>query len=143
MKNRLKELREAKGLTVRELAKELGINNYSLISHYELGKSTGMKFELIEKYCNYFKVTPNYLLGYEESNTEELKAHYEAKVAELEDVCERRNKGLLKSFEKTLDLMEKEIDKKDLEIKLLKDIVLKQAFLLGGNINGVTEKEDS
>lgn len=141
MENKFKELVDASGLTLTEVANELGIVR-STISELYNGKRNYCIGHL-NPICNYFKVTPNYLLGYSEESTEELKAHYEAKVAELEDTCERRIKGLLKSFEKTSDLMEKEIDKKDLEIKLLKDIVLKQAFLLGGNINGITEKEDS
>ena len=62
--NRLRELRNEKGIGQIGLAKELGVGK-SIISAWELGKSepTLSKLVVISKY---FKVTIDYLAGLEE-----------------------------------------------------------------------------
>lgn len=85
---RLKELREKTGLSTRELAEELGIKSHSLITRYELGHTAGVKYDFIIKVCDYFNVTPNYLLGYEDDcqnlENEELEKSGNSKVEELQ-----------------------------------------------------------
>jgi len=63
-KIRLKELREEKGISQTQLAKELGILQ-STISHYEKGL-VEPNIQTIKKLCKYFEVTAGYLLGIEE-----------------------------------------------------------------------------
>ncbi|WP_241243639.1 helix-turn-helix domain-containing protein [Caldicellulosiruptor changbaiensis] len=65
---RLKELREEKGLTQAELAKELGISVQNL-SYYENGREP--KYELLIKIADYFGVTVDYLIGRSEYRTVE------------------------------------------------------------------------
>ncbi|WP_271629798.1 helix-turn-helix domain-containing protein [Caldicellulosiruptor sp. DIB 104C] len=65
---RLKELREERGLTQAELAKELGISVQNL-SYYENGREP--KYELLIKIADYFGVTVDYLIGRSEYRTVE------------------------------------------------------------------------
>ena len=103
--NRLKELREARGLTIRELANKLDMNTHSMINRYELGQTKGMKYELIIKFCEFFNVTPNYLLGYDDQLQENSKQ------------------------------LEEEVRQLRRENRLLKEIIIRQNSLLGGESN--------
>lgn len=60
-KERFKELRELKGLTQSQLAKELNIGRTS-ISNYELGTRTP-DIDILVSIANYFNVTTDYLTG--------------------------------------------------------------------------------
>lgn len=61
---RLKQLRIEKGLSQAELAKEIGINHRT-ISQYETGINEP-DIQTIKKLCDFFGVTADYLLGFEE-----------------------------------------------------------------------------
>ncbi|MCL2862237.1 MAG: helix-turn-helix domain-containing protein [Firmicutes bacterium] len=61
---RLKELREEKGLSQVELAKLMDIKQRT-ISHYEKGEREP-DFQTLKKLCDFFGVTAGYLLGFEE-----------------------------------------------------------------------------
>ena len=63
MKNRIKELRQSKGLSQSELAQKVGISNQA-ISHYETGKRHA-KIETWQKLADYFDVSVPYLQGFE------------------------------------------------------------------------------
>jgi len=60
----LKELREEKGLSQKQLANEMGIRQQT-ISQYELGV-TEPDIATIKKLCKFFDVSSDYLLGIEE-----------------------------------------------------------------------------
>lgn len=59
--NRLKELRQSKGLTLDGIEKAIGINR-GTYSNYENG-NTAPKFETWQKLSNYFEVPIPYLMG--------------------------------------------------------------------------------
>ena len=61
--NRIKQLRNEKGITQRELAKLLGIE-ISAVSKLEVGR-VPLKEEYIIKLASFFNVSTNYLLGIE------------------------------------------------------------------------------
>ena len=61
---RIKELREEKGLSQKQLAEAIGLNHRT-ISHYENGRLEP-NLETIEKLSKFFGVTVGYLLGIEE-----------------------------------------------------------------------------
>jgi len=63
-KIRLKELREEKGLSQEQLAKEIDFKP-NTISNWERG-TREPDFNTIEKLCKIFDVTAGYLLGIEE-----------------------------------------------------------------------------
>ena len=63
-KIRLKELREDKGISQTQLAREIGIDQRT-ISNYEIGK-TEPNIQAIKIFCDYFEVTAGYLLGLED-----------------------------------------------------------------------------
>lgn len=74
--NRLKTLREERGLSQVELAKILNIAN-STLSLYESG-SREPNFEILKKIANYFNVSTDYILGRNEvmsSQIENEKSH--------------------------------------------------------------------
>ena len=61
---RIKELREEEGLTQSQLAKAIGVNQRT-VSNYELGVSQP-SIQIIEKLCDLFDVTADYLLGFKD-----------------------------------------------------------------------------
>jgi len=58
---RLKQLREARGLGIRELARGIGCN-HSLISLYESQKREPT-ISILRKISDYFNVSADYLIG--------------------------------------------------------------------------------
>lgn len=59
---RLRELREEKGLTQKELAQALGLNSKSTITNYEQN-SRDPDYETLIKIAKYFGVSVDFLLG--------------------------------------------------------------------------------
>ena len=57
----LKKLREAKGMTQKDLATKLGVSS-RIVSYYETGKSIPSDPELLKKLVELFNVTLDYLL---------------------------------------------------------------------------------
>ena len=68
--NRLKELRQSKGLTLDDIEKATGINR-GTYSNYENG-NTEPKFEIWQKLSNYFEVPIPYLMGLDEITTNKI-----------------------------------------------------------------------
>lgn len=69
--NRLKNLREERGLSQVELAKILNIAN-STLSLYESG-SREPNFEILKKIANYFNVSTDYILGRNEVMSSQIE----------------------------------------------------------------------
>ncbi|MCL2862406.1 MAG: helix-turn-helix transcriptional regulator [Firmicutes bacterium] len=61
---RLKELREERGVSQEQLAKAIGIRQQT-ISQYENG-ITQPDIQTIKKLCDFFDVTSDYLLGFKD-----------------------------------------------------------------------------
>lgn len=61
-KDRLKMLREEKGMTQEELARRLGLEERSTISHWEKGRQ-GPSRDLLVKLSQIFEVPVDYLVG--------------------------------------------------------------------------------
>ena len=59
---RLRELRESKKLTQKQLAEKLGLNQQD-ISRYET-EQIDLSTEMIRKFCEFFEVSSDYLLGF-------------------------------------------------------------------------------
>lgn len=66
MNNRIRQLRKAKGITMKQLGVIVGVAE-STISQYENGKRQP-DFATLLKLSNYFSVTIGYILGAEEKN---------------------------------------------------------------------------
>lgn len=80
MGNRIRELRRAKGLTMKQLGEILGLAE-STISHYETGRRQ-LDNETLLKISEYFDVTVGYLLGAEnKENPPSLNARDERDIA--------------------------------------------------------------
>lgn len=60
MENRLRELRESKNLTMRELSNKLGVD-YSTIGHIERGRKN-FSIESLLNAADFFDVSTDYLL---------------------------------------------------------------------------------
>lgn len=59
---RIKELRENKGLTLRGLAAELGIGNSSLSQYENCKRTPGL--DVCKVFADYFDVSVDYLAGF-------------------------------------------------------------------------------
>ena len=59
---KIRQLREAAGMTQEELGKVLGVKR-AAINKYETGTVVNLKRSTIEKLCSLFSVTPQYLLS--------------------------------------------------------------------------------
>ena len=68
MGNRIRELRKAKGLTMKQLGEELGLAE-STISHYETGRRQ-LDNETLLRLGEFFDVSVGYLLGVENAPAE-------------------------------------------------------------------------
>lgn len=64
MGNRIRELRKARGITMKQLGKELGVAE-STVSQYETGKRS-IDNETLLRLGEFFDVTVGYLIGAEE-----------------------------------------------------------------------------
>ena len=87
--NRIKVLRLSKGLTQEELGLMLGVKK-AAVQKYENGSVENMKRNTILKMAQIFEVTPNYLIGWNQSDKEpildiynQLNAESREKVMEL------------------------------------------------------------
>jgi transcriptional regulator with XRE-family HTH domain len=65
LNKRIKELREAAGKTLLELAEDLGVKE-ATVQRYESGKIKNIKHETIAKLAKIFDVDPAYLMGWED-----------------------------------------------------------------------------
>ena len=63
---RLKEARNARNISAKELAEHLGINK-STIHRYETGELKGIKQPTIQAIAEYLQVNPDYLIGTSDS----------------------------------------------------------------------------
>lgn len=57
----LRELREKRGLTLEQVAEELGLRN-QYVSNYELGKRKP-DYDILSRFADFYGVTVDYLLG--------------------------------------------------------------------------------
>ena len=69
---RLKQLREEKGMTLEELGNLVGVGK-STVRKWEIGMIANMKRDKIAKVANALGVTPAYLLGWSEAPVETTK----------------------------------------------------------------------
>lgn len=70
MNNKLKELRQSRGLTLQQLGEKVGMASNTL-SRYETGKREP-KFEAWQKLANYFGVSVPSLMGLDEITTNKI-----------------------------------------------------------------------
>lgn len=103
-KDRLKTLRESRGLSQLELSKELGVSS-GLIALYETGKRSPSK-EKMEIIADYFNVSMDYLTGRELGSVYYLDPEVAEMAQEIHD-----NKGLRILFDTT-----RNVTKEDLQI---------------------------
>ena len=75
---RMKTLREERGLTMDELAEEIGMSPCS-VYYYEHSKHVPNIITLI-KFAMYFGVSTDYLLGMEEQDNEDKYRSYQAMI---------------------------------------------------------------
>lgn len=84
MKNRIKELREEKGLTLEKLGEKVDIAKNTL-SRYESGKREP-KLETWQQLADYFDVSVPYLQGFEMQTPNRLKELRQKKHLTLDDI---------------------------------------------------------
>lgn len=99
---KLKELRKEKKLTQDDIAKIFNVT-YSTVSAWEVGKAQPNYYTLT-KLAEYFNVTPNYLLGFNQQDKDNLNRLETAlKESGIDDI----DKAM-----KILDVLKKEKDTK-------------------------------
>ena len=100
---RLKKLRETKGLTMAELSRKIGSISQGSLSHYEAGTRTP-GLEILMELANFFNCSIDYLTGKTDyKNQEELIKKYHLEGRDVEEVL----KGL--ELYEELDLTVEEI----------------------------------
>lgn len=68
---RIKELRILSGLSQEELGKRVGVQR-AAINKYEKGTVTNIPLSTIEKMAGVFEVSPNYIVGWDDSKMDQL-----------------------------------------------------------------------
>ena len=113
---RMKTLREERGLTMDELAEEIGMSPCS-VYYYEHSKHVPNIVTLI-KFAMYFGVSTDYLLGMEEQDNEDKYRSYQAMIMVWADRAASgrydRNDELVRdviAFAKTYGLARKDKEK--------------------------------
>ena len=99
LSNRLKQLRIEKGITQKEMAKDLGTTDVS-IGRYEKGEREP-KTDMLNTLANYFDVTTDYLLGRTDiknnSNSNKINANKNDNENDIEKIIDElmEQKGLM------------------------------------------------
>lgn len=86
---RIKKLRETKNITQTELATIIGTTKQNIYK-YETGVISNIPYDKIEKIADYFKVSPAYLMGWEDidENSETIDYFYHDEIFPSEIVRE-------------------------------------------------------
>ena len=95
--NKIKELRLSNHLTMEEFGKRIGVGK-SAVNKYEKGRVENIKRTTIEQICKAFNVTPEWLLGLDES-----KLSIPDEVARLMNML--NDEGQQKVFDYIADLV--------------------------------------
>lgn len=100
MAERIKQLRNERGMTQEELGKIVGVQKQA-IWKYENGNVTNMKQSTIRKLSDFFDVSPSYLMGYSDErkeqsiNIDELPEHDKKIISILLEMpIEKRQEAL-------------------------------------------------
>lgn len=97
---RLKELRESKGLSQEQLAKIIGVDRTTIVK-YETGASRPTRY--LKRIAHFFDVTTDYLLGNEPEGTK--KGYYlDAETAEIANALKEGDGTLRVLFDAARDL---------------------------------------
>ncbi len=99
--DKLRELRKEKNIPQEELANLFGVNK-STISAWEVNKAQP-SYETLIKLANYFGVTPNYLLGFDDNDLEKIE---KLKIALKEAGLMIGDDLTLEEFEKALKIID-------------------------------------
>lgn len=102
LKDNIKQLRTALGLTLEELARQLGVSRQT-IQRYESGVISNIPSDNIEKLAIALKTTPACLMGWDKSSKEtvppnqEKQGYYlDPKTAQIaQEIFENKDLGLL------------------------------------------------
>lgn len=82
MNEKIKKRREELGLTLQEVGEHLGVSK-ATVQRYESGEIKNLKLESIEKLATVLKISPAYLMGWEDNKSlnpiDTLAAHFEGK----------------------------------------------------------------
>lgn len=111
MKDRIKELRLAKGLTQEELGKLLGVS-HSAIAKYENGMTSNIKMAMVAKMAKIFNCKPSYVMALDDNPKAvsiDMPGMGEefAKLAELYTILNGEGKERLAQYISDLTSMEK------------------------------------
>jgi transcriptional regulator with XRE-family HTH domain len=83
MNEKIKTRREELGLTLQEIGDYLGVSK-ATVQRYESGEIKNLKLESIEKLAEILKISPAFLMGWEEKKEtstaiDTIAAHFEGK----------------------------------------------------------------
>ena len=108
--NRLRELRKEKKLSIRDLADILHIHR-NIIQKLETDQQS-LNDNYIQIFCNFFNVSPSYLLGYSDirNNKQNEKLHdplYIKIYNELKDLDQETQQDIFDMVSKMKDILQK------------------------------------
>lgn len=104
IKERLKKLREEKGIFQKDLAEQLHITR-ATIATYETGKSLP-SLDVVIKYANFFDCSTDYILGRTDERNLKLTKGDEIEIVHNKDMIVQE--AAVELLKKTLDKMLKE-----------------------------------
>ncbi|MBL4934068.1 helix-turn-helix domain-containing protein [Clostridium paridis] len=94
MNEKIKQKREELGLTLQEVGEYLGVSK-ATVQRYESGEIKNLKLDSIEKLAEILKVSPAYLMGWEEqrklNKLETLAAHFDGDDFTKDDLDDIEN----------------------------------------------------
>ena len=102
---KIKQLREARGMTLEELGQKVGVGK-STVRKWETGIIANMRRDKIAKLSDALGVTPAYLMGWEESEPA-ASPTFSPDEKELVSYYRRADDGTKAAVRKLLDMPEK------------------------------------
>ena len=120
LQDRIKERRTALGLTLLELAEQLGVKEATM-QRYESGEIKNIKHETVYELSKLLKCSPSYLMGWSDYLTdkpitcaERKLTKRQTRIVELfDDLSEEQQDNLIGRAEMLVELNEQEIKRKE------------------------------
>lgn len=139
--NRLKELRQEKGISLNKLSEVLKENynisvSASQLMYYEKGEREPRNKEIWDKLADFFNVSVGYLLGYEEllNQIEKLESDFSTGVSMSQEMSSKASSNYENFLKDILDLLA-ELKKTAEVTQIDSDVLIENIELLERNID--------
>lgn len=105
--DRIKQLREEKGMTLEDLGNKVGVGK-STVRKWETGMIANMRRDKIIKVADALNTSPEFLMGWEDGTS--VLVEREVKLGDREEALRERAKTLYENYQKASPEIQKAVD---------------------------------